>query len=117
MRCRSPPDWRPADTRNAGFRLDMSSAEGLLGTVLVNQGQNAEGMQHLQKALAIQEEEAAAHPENTDFALAAARLHNQIAALSFMASDRAAMLKHRQAAAALYRTLVHDHPGQCAVSP
>jgi hypothetical protein len=26
-----------ADTRNAGFRLDMSSAEGLLGTVLINQ--------------------------------------------------------------------------------
>ena len=29
-----------------------------------------------------------------------------------MASDRGAMLKHRQAAAALYRTLAHDHPGR-----
>ncbi len=101
-----------ADTRNAGFRHDLSSAESLLGMVLISEGQNAEGMQHLQKALAVQEEEALAHPENPDFALAAAGAHNQIAALSGATSDRAATLKHRQAAAALYRTLARDHPGR-----
>jgi tetratricopeptide (TPR) repeat protein len=101
-----------ADTRNAGFRSDLSSAEANLGTVLVRQGQNADGMQHLQKALVLQEEQALAYPENSDFALAAARLHNQIASMTVASSDRAAALKHRQAAASLYRSLVHDHPGR-----
>jgi tetratricopeptide (TPR) repeat protein len=102
-----------ADPHNASLQLDLSSAESLLGTILVVEGQITEGMQHFQKALAIQEEEAAAHPENTDFALAAARLHNAIAAMTTVASrDRAGALKHRQAAAALYRTLVQDHPGR-----
>ena len=68
-------------------------------------------MQHLQKALAVQEEEALAHPENPDFALAAARLHNQMAIVSNTV-DRAAAIQHRQAAADLYRTLAHDHPGR-----
>jgi eukaryotic-like serine/threonine-protein kinase len=100
-----------ADTRNAGFQLDLSRAESLLGTVLVDAGQNAEGMQHLQKALATQEEQASAHPENPDFALSAAGLHNQLASKAGVQSDRATILTHRQAAASLLRTLVRDHPG------
>jgi serine/threonine protein kinase len=105
-------DLAAADSRNAGFQLDLCSAEAILGNVLVREGQNAEGMEHLQKALAVQEQEASAHPENTDFALAAARLHNSIASMTVATSDRAAALKHRQAAASLYRTLVQDHPGR-----
>ena len=72
MPWRSSPDLAAADTRNAGFQFDLSQAEAMLGTVLVNQGRNAEGMEHLQKALAAQEEQASAHPENPDFALSAA---------------------------------------------
>ena len=92
--------------------MDLSSAEAILGTTLGNQGRTAEGLEHLQKALAVQEREASAQPDNTDFALATARVHNSIANATIATSDRATALKHRQAAASLYRTLVHDHPGR-----
>ncbi len=101
-----------ADTRNAGLQFDLSQAQATLGRLLVNLGRNAEGMEQMRKALAAQEEQAAAHPENPDFALSAASLHNQMALLSGQSSDVKAMLTHRQAAALLYRKLVREHPGK-----
>jgi serine/threonine protein kinase len=101
-----------ADPRNAGLQSDKCASEMYLGAVLVNAGQNKEGMEHIEKALAIEEEQAAAHPENSDFAVVAARIHNQMSAFATVASDRGAFLRHRVAAAALYRALVHDHPAR-----
>jgi serine/threonine protein kinase/tetratricopeptide (TPR) repeat protein len=104
-----------ADPRNAGFQMDLSVARRGLGNVLASAGQGAEALDYYQKALAVQETEAARYPENAEFAAMAAQIHGEITRYeqgiwwrSFLSPQAA--LSHRQAAVSIYRRLVQEYP-------
>src|ERR1035438_1462733 len=99
-----------ADPRNAGFQRDLSLARRGLGIVLERAGQNAEALDYYQKALAVQEAEAAQYPENAEFAAMAARFHSEIASSLTQVQGAQTALSHRQAAVSIYRRLVREHP-------
>lgn len=101
-----------ADRLNASFGLDLGGALIALSELLHKNGQIAEALENVAAARAIQEEEAAAHPDNADFPRQAASYFRLAGKYKAELKDFAGAVAQYRQAQAIDRKLTERYPAR-----
>lgn len=99
-----------SDSLNASFRLDLSAARAALSNAYYDSGQAGQALENVALAAAVQEEQAARHPDNPDFPRQAAYQYRNAARFKTYMRDFPGALEQYRKAEAIDRKLQARYP-------